>query len=174
MAVTVPSIHPAPVRCWFRAGSAADGHGTHVLVTDLAGDRHRRGGLIARLAGDERFHLVQQAQYLGHGLIPGSWVIPVRVQRGLQAGGGQQGHPGLLRHHGGPCGLPHPRSTWFISLLARPRPVNGVDDCRHRINPEPPRGCVGQAGLTEVVLAVAIGPAASPLPVVARWPACWP
>jgi hypothetical protein len=57
---------------------------------------------------------------------------------------------------------------------ARPRPVNGVDDCRHRINPEPPRGCVGQAGLTEVVLAVAIGPAASPLPVVARWPACWP
>ena len=81
----------------------------HVLVTDLAGDRHRRGGgLIARLAGDERFHLAQQAQYLGQGLIPGSWVIPVRVLRGLQAEGGQYGHPGLLRHHGGPCGLPHP------------------------------------------------------------------
>ena len=57
---------------------------------------------------------------------------------------------------------------------AFPRPVNGVDDCRHRINPEPPRGCVGQAGLTGVVLAAAVGPAASPLPVVARWPACWP
>ena len=28
MAATVPSIHPAPVRCWFRAGPAADGHGT--------------------------------------------------------------------------------------------------------------------------------------------------
>jgi hypothetical protein len=28
MAVTVPSVHPAPVRCRFRAGSATDGHGT--------------------------------------------------------------------------------------------------------------------------------------------------
>jgi len=52
--------------------------------------------------------------------------------------------------------------------------LRGGADRGDRINPEPPRGCVGQGGLTEVVLAVAVGPAASPLPVVARWPACWP
>ena len=28
MVVTVPGVHPAPVRCGFRPGSAADGHGT--------------------------------------------------------------------------------------------------------------------------------------------------
>ena len=124
--------------------------------------------------GDDRFHLVQRAQYLGQGLIPGSWVIPVcrpaRPSSWRRPAGAPRPAPPLRRS----LRSAPPRSTGFISLLARPRPVNGVDDCRHRINPEPPRGCVGQGGLTEVVLAVAIGPAASPLPVVARWPACWP
>ena len=94
--------HPAAQRRR-RAGQV------HVLVADLPGGRHRRGrGLVAGLPGDERVHLVQQAQHLGQGLIPGGRVVPVRIQRRLQAGGGQLRHPGLRRHDGGPCGLPPP------------------------------------------------------------------
>ena len=71
----------------------------HVLVADLPGGRHGRGrGLVAGLPGDERLDLIQQAQHLGQGLIPGGRVIPVRIQRRLQAGGGQLRHPRLRRH----------------------------------------------------------------------------
>ncbi|HEX3958164.1 MAG TPA: hypothetical protein VHZ03_16260, partial [Trebonia sp.] len=79
----------------------------HVLVAHLAGDRHRAGrGLVTEVAGDEGFHLIQQAQHLGQGRIPGRGIVPVPVQRGLQARGSQLAHPGLRCHDGGPCGLP--------------------------------------------------------------------
>ena len=53
-----------------------------VLVADLAGDGHRRGGRgDPVLAGGERLHLVQQTQHPGQGRIPGARVIPVRIQR---------------------------------------------------------------------------------------------
>ena len=94
--------HPAAQRRR-RAGAV------HVLVTDLAGGRHRSGRrLVAGLAGDEGFHPLQQAQHLGQRPVPGARVIPVPVQGRLQAGGGQFRHARLRRHHGGPCGLPPP------------------------------------------------------------------
>jgi hypothetical protein len=62
------------------------------------GEQHRAGcGLIAELAGHERFHPVQQAQHLGQGQIPGRGIVPVPVERGLRAGGGQLRHPRLRR-----------------------------------------------------------------------------
>ena len=36
MVVTVPSVHPAPVRCLLRPGSAADGHATPASFSALA------------------------------------------------------------------------------------------------------------------------------------------
>ena len=79
----------------------------HVLVADLPGRHHRRGcGLLAGLPGNERLHKIKEAQHLGQSLVPGGRVIPVRIQRSLQAGGGQLRRPGLCCHDGGPGGLP--------------------------------------------------------------------
>ena len=73
------------------------------------GHRHQgAGGVAAHRAGHERFHLIQQAQHLGQGQARGRGIIPVQIERGLQAGGSQLRHPRLRRHHGGPCGLPPP------------------------------------------------------------------
>ena len=66
------------------------------------------GGVAARSTGDKRLDPVQQAQHLGQRGIPGSRVIPVCIQRRLQAGGGQFRCPGLLRQHRDSCGLPPP------------------------------------------------------------------
>jgi hypothetical protein len=62
--------------------SAGAGPGQiHVLVADLPGGRHRlAGGLIARLAGDERPDLIQQAQHPGQGRIPGGRVRSVNLK----------------------------------------------------------------------------------------------
>ena len=84
----------------------------HVLVADLPGGRHRRGcGLLAGRGGNKRLHKIK-AQHLGQSLVPGGRVIPVRIQRGLQAGGGGQlRRPSLCFHDGGPGGLPQPCTT---------------------------------------------------------------
>ena len=60
MVVTVPSVHPAPVRCVLRPGSAADGHGTPasfsaraIRATECPARRwakiHRTMGAVARV-----------------------------------------------------------------------------------------------------------------------------
>jgi hypothetical protein len=43
------------------------------------GLRGAQGGVVQ--AGDEGFHLIQQAQHFGQGRIPGRGIIPVPVQR---------------------------------------------------------------------------------------------
>jgi len=78
-----------------------------VLVADLAGDRHRGSrGPGALLAGGECLDPVQETQHLGQGLARGRRIVPVQVERGLQAGRSQLRHPRLRRHRGGPGQLP--------------------------------------------------------------------
>ena len=137
---------------WRSAGAVAGQ--VRVLVTDLPGGRHRLGrGLIASQAGDERLHEIKEAQYLGQSLVPGGRVVPVQVQRRLQAGGAQLRHPGLCCHDGGPGGLPPPlHSRDHAQSLAQGvshqvqgvlhparAPQRGRIQCRpHRPGAEPP------------------------------------
>ena len=80
-----------------------------VLVAHLAGDRHRLvRGRVAGPAGDERFDLIQEAEYLSQSVACGRGVVPVQVERCLEAGGGQLRHPGFCCDDGGSCGLPPP------------------------------------------------------------------
>ena len=128
-----------------------------ILITDLHRGRHCRSrcGLAARLSGHERPDLIQQAQYLDQGRIPGGRIVPVQVQRGLQAGRRQLRHPRLLRDDRDPCGLPPPlqrrdhaqglaqgmsHQVERVLHPARPPQRRGVQRRTQRPRPEPLRG----------------------------------
>jgi hypothetical protein len=104
--------HPAAQRRR-RAGQV------HILVADLAGHLHSPGrGLVPVMVGHEGSDPIEEPRYLGQGRIPGGRVIPVRIQRGLQAGGGQLRYPACsVRRRTAP--VPHHRAGFVDGLPAR-------------------------------------------------------
>jgi hypothetical protein len=99
-----------------------------VLLTDLAGRRHRRRRCWRRLGvgGHQHRHLLQRGQHHLKGMLAGGRVVPVDVQRRLQAGGGQ--HPGacLFGQRRGPLGQPPP-------LLARDHTQGLAQGVSHQV-----------------------------------------
>jgi hypothetical protein len=80
-----------------------------LIRRSLAGRRQQGArSLAARRAGDERFHLIQQAQHLGQRLARRRGIVPVHVERGLEAGSGQLRRSCLHGQRGCSPGLPPP------------------------------------------------------------------
>jgi hypothetical protein len=100
----------------------------HVLITDLAGRRHRRPRQRRRLGlgGHQHLHRRQRRQHHPKGMVAGGRVVPVGVQRRLQAGCAQHTDACLGGQRRGPLGQPPP-------LLARDHTQSLAQGVSHQV-----------------------------------------